>query len=89
MFPMTLHMNALNANEKYHYLDSSLVTNSSNPRRINAGDIKLYGNSCLVIFYDSFNNSYDYTDLGKVDNVNEFVAELGGGNVTITFELAN
>ena len=89
MFPMTLHMSDLNANEKYHYLDSSLVTNSSNPRRINAGDIKLYGNSCLVVFYDSFSTSYSYTDLGKVDDVEGFVSELGRGDVTITFELAN
>lgn len=89
MFPMTLHMSDLNANEKYHYLDSSLVTNSSNPRRINAGDIKLYGNNCLVVFYDSFNTSYSYTDLGKVDNVEGFISELGRGDVTMTFELAN
>ena len=89
MFPMTLHMNDLNANEKYHYLDSSLVTNSSNPRRINAGDIKLYGNNCLVVFYDSFNTSYSYTDLGEVDNVEGFISELGRGDVTMTFELAN
>ena len=89
MFPMTLHMSDLNANEKYHYLDSSLVTNSSNPRRINAGDIKLYGNNCLVVFYDSFSTSYSYTDLGKVDDVEGFVSELGRGDVTITFELAN
>ena len=89
MFPMTLHMNDLNANEKYHYLDSSLVTNSSNPRRINAGDIKLYGNNCLVVFYDSFNTSYSYTDLGEVDNVEGFISELGRGDVTMTFELVD
>lgn len=89
MFPMTLHMSDLNANEKYHYLDSSLVTNSSNPRRINAGDIKLYGNNCLVVFYDSFNTSYSYTDLGKVDNVEGFISELGRGDVTMTFELVD
>lgn len=89
MFPMTLHMSDLNANEKYHYLDSSLVTNSSNTRRINAGDIKLYGNNCLVVFYDSFNTSYSYTDLGKVDNVEGFISELGRGNVTMTFELVD
>lgn len=89
MFPMTLHMSDLNANEKYHYLDSSLVTNSSNPRRINAGDIKLYGNNCLVVFYDSFNTSYSYTDLGEVDNVEGFISELGRGDVTMTFELVD
>lgn len=89
MFPMTLNMSDLHSNEKYNYLDTSLTTNSSTPRRINSGDIKLYGNNCLVIFYDSFSNSYSYTDLGKVDNVDDFVAELGSGSVTITFELAN
>ena len=89
MFPMTIQMSDLHSNEKYNYLDSSLTTNSSTPRRVNAGDIKLYGNSCLVVFYDSFSNSYSYTDLGRVDNVNDFVSELGSGSVNITFELAN
>lgn len=89
MLPMTLHMSDLHANEKYNYLDSSLTTNSNTPGRINAGDIKLFGNNCLVVFYDSFSTSYSYTDLGKVDDVNGFVSELGRGDVTITFELPN
>lgn len=69
-------------------MNSNLTTNSSSPRRINSGDIKLFGSNCLVVFYDSFNTSYSYTDLGKIDNVDEFVKELGRENVTITFELA-
>lgn len=89
MLPLTLNMSEMNSNEKYNYLESSLPTNSSVPNRINAGDIKLYGNDCLVIFYKSFNTSYSYTNLGKIDNANEFISELGRGNVTITFELAN
>lgn len=89
MFPMTIQMSDLHSNEKYNYLDSSLTTNSYIPNRINAGDIKLYGNNCLVVFYESFSNSYSYTDLGRVDNVDAFVSELDSGNVTITFELAN
>ena len=88
-FPMTIQMSDLHSNEKYKYLDSSLTTNSSTPRTINAGDIKLYGDDCLVIFYKSFSNSYSYTDLGKIDNVSEFVSELNQENVTITFELTN
>ena len=88
MFPMTLNMSEMNSNEKYNYLDTALTTNSSRPNRINAGDIKLYGNDCLVVFYKSFNTVYSYTDLGRVDNVNDFVSELGSGSVTITFELA-
>lgn len=89
MFPMTLHMSDLHANEKYNYLSSSLTTNSNIPERIHAGDIKLFGNNCLVVFYDSFSTSYSYTDLGKVDDVDGFVSELGRGDITITFELAN
>ena len=87
MFPMTLNMSDLNSNEKYNYLNTTLPTNTYRPNRINAGDIKLYGNNCLVVFYESFNTSYSYTDLGKVDNADEFVAELGSGSVSIRFEL--
>lgn len=88
-FPMTLNMSDLHSNEKYNYLDFNLSTKASKPKSINAGDIKLYGNNCLVIFYKSFSNTYSYTDLGKVDNANSFVSELGSGNVSMRFELAN
>ena len=89
MFPITIQMSDLNSNEKYNYLDTTLTTNSNRPGRINAGDIKLYGNNCLVVFYESFSSSYSYTDLGRVDNVETFASELGSGSVNIRFELAN
>ena len=88
MLPLTLDMSDLNSNEKYNYLDTNLTTNGSRVNRINAGDIKLFGSNCLVVFYESFNTSYSYTNLGRVDNANDFVSELGSGSVTITFELA-
>ena len=88
MFPMTLNMSELNSNEKDNYLDTDLTTNSSRQSRINAGDIKLYGSNCLVVFYESFNTSYSYTNLGTVDDVDVFVSELGNGSVTITFDVA-
>lgn len=88
MFPMKLNMSEMNSNEKYNYLDSNLPTNTTSPRTINAGDIKLYGNNCLVVFYKTFSTPYSYTNLGKVDNVNDFINELGRGNVNIRFELA-
>lgn len=87
-FPMILDMSDLNSNEKYNYLDYKLTTNSSRPSKINVGDIKLYGDNCLVIFYESFFNSYSYTDLGRVDDVDDFISELGKDTVTIKFELA-
>ena len=80
--PQELNMNELNGNEKYIYLDKSLPTNSENIKRIKAGDVMLYGNNCLVIFYKSFNTSYSYTKIGHIDNL----PDLGDGNIKVTFE---
>ena len=82
MLPKELNMSELNGNEKYIYLDTTLPTNSSNPKRINAGDVMLYGNNCLVIFYKSFDTSYSYTRIGHIDDL----PNLGNGNITVKFE---
>ena len=47
LLPLDFNMQELNGNEKYVYLDKSLPTSSSNPRRINAGDVMLYGNNFI------------------------------------------
>ena len=70
------------ANEKYIYLDNSLPTNSSKPKYINAGDVMLYGNNCLVIFYQSFDTTYSYTKIGHIDDL----ANLGNDNIHVIFE---
>ena len=54
LLPKELNMNELNGNEKYVYLDTTLPTNPYNPKKINAGDVMLFGSNCLVIFYKSF-----------------------------------
>ena len=82
MLPLELNMSELNGNEKYVYLDKSLATNSLKPKRINAGDIMLYGDDCLVIFYKSFDTSYSYTKIGHIDNLED----LGKSNVAVKFE---
>jgi len=82
LLPFDITMNELNGNEKYIYLDNTLPTNSFNPKHINAGDVMLYGNNCLVIFYKSFDTSYSYTKIGYVDNL----PNLGNGNVSVKFE---
>ena len=82
LLPMEFTMNELNGNEKYIYLDNTLPTNSYNPNRINAGDVMLYGNNCLVIFYKSFDTSYSYTKIGHIDNLED----LGTGNITVKLE---
>ena len=85
MLPLTLNMSELNGNEKYYYLDTSLPTNASRPSGIKTGDIMLYGNSCLVLFYESFSTSYSYTPIGHIDDPAGLAAALGGGSVQVTF----
>lgn len=87
MLPLTLNMSELNGNEKYFYLDSDLPTNASRPSGIHAGDLMLYGSSCLVLFYESFSTSYSYTPLGHIEDVTGLAEALGNGSVTVTFEI--
>jgi len=82
LLPQELNMRELNGNEKYIYLDTTLPTNSSNPKRINAGDVMLYGDNCLVIFYKSFDTSYSYTKIGHIDNL----PNLGNDSISVKFE---
>ena len=81
MLPQKFIMNELNGNEKYIYLDTTLPTNASIPQMINKGDIMLYGNNCLVIFYQSFSTSYRYTKIGHINDL----PDLGNDSILIEF----
>ena len=81
MFYSLYNMSELNGNEKYIYLDKTLPTNSYSPKHIEVGDIMLYGNDCLVVFYKSFDTNYSYTKIGHIDNLED----LGEENVKIKF----
>lgn len=84
--PLTVDMSELNGNEKYNYLSSNLRADTSScPGRINEGDLMLYGNSCLVLFYKTFNTSYSYVKLGHIDNTTGLTDAIGSGSVTVTF----
>ena len=82
LLPQEYNMNELNGNEKYIYINSSLTTNSYNPKHIEKGDVMLYGDNCLVIFYKSFDTSYSYTKIGHIENLDD----LGNGNIKAKFE---
>ena len=86
LLPLTVTMNELNGNEKYHYLSSSLPTAAYQPGTIHAGDLMLYGNNCVVLFYETFNSSYSYTRIGAIDDPSGLASALGSGNVSVRFE---
>lgn len=86
MLPLSLNMNELNGNEKYYDLPSSLPTSLVRPSTIHNGDLMLYGNRTLVLFYKSFSNSYNYSRIGRVNNPLMLENALGEGNVTVRFE---
>lgn len=79
LLPIEMRMNELNGNEKYYYLDKILPTDSKNPKNIKSGDIMLYGDDCLVIFYKSFDTNYAYTKVGHIDNL----PDLGNDDVVV------
>ncbi len=85
MLPLTLEMNELNGNEKYSYLDEDLPVDAYNPKIINSGDIMLFGKNCLVLFYDTFQSGYSYTNIGKLENAEGLYKAVGKGNITVTF----
>lgn len=87
LLPLTIDMTELNGNEKYNYLSTTLPRDASNPGTIHAGDIMLYGNSCVVLFYETFNTSYSYTRIGAIDDPTGLAAALGTGDVTVRFEM--
>ena len=78
-------MTELNGNEKYNYLSTTLPTNPSCPGTINTGDILLYGNNCVVVFYKTFNTSYNYTKIGRITDPSTLENVVGSGAVSIRF----
>lgn len=86
-FPLTLNMSELNGNEKYFYMDKELPTDTYQPGQISAGDLMLYGNNCLVLFYESSSSGYSYTRLGRVDDPAGLAEALGAGSVEAVFSV--
>ena len=82
ILPNEFNMTELNGNEKYIYLDTNLPSNPVSVKHINKGDVMLYGDNCLVIFYKSFDTSYSYTKIGHIENLNN----LGNDSVLVKIE---
>lgn len=81
--PMTINMLELNGNEKYYYLSDRLPAVPKKVENIKNGDIMLFGDNCLVIFYKDFKTSYSYTKIGHIENSYNLGVLLGKGNVKV------
>lgn len=84
--PMTINMSMYGDFEQVGSLDMSLPHNDT---RITTepGDVILYSGNQIVLFYGS--NTWSYTRLGKIINMNEEQLRelLSKGNVTITISI--
>lgn len=86
--PLTVNMSELNGNEKFSNISGNLRADmSSCPETINLGDIMLYGNNCIVLFYKTFNTSYSYVKLGHIADPTGLAKAVGSGSVQVTFSI--
>lgn len=83
--PLALDMSELNGNEKHADLREALPANASRPGTIRNGDLMLYGTNTLVVFYATFESSYSYTRLGRVDDPAGLPQALGRRGVRVVF----
>ena len=81
---ITLQMSDYAGFEKVGALGTSLPS-SDRPTTTQAGDIVLYQGDQIVLFYGS--NSWNYTRLGQIEELNGWQEALGNGDVSVTFSL--
>lgn len=88
LLPLDVRMSELNGNEKYHYLLEELPSNDILPGVVHAGDVMLYSEDCLVVFYETFSTSYRYTPIGHVCDAEGLIEALGNGSADVSFSIA-
>ncbi len=78
-------MTDVNSNEKAFELTEALPGASANPGTITNGELMLYRSNTIVLFYESFDTSYSYARIGRLDDPVGLAEVLGAGDVTVTF----
>ena len=84
---ITLNMRDLNKNEKYFHFSKNFPMDKFSLKMINSGDLMLWNDNSLVLFYETFSTNYQYTKVGKIDNPNMLAQTLGSDDIKITFDL--
>ena len=85
--PLTLRMDDLNGNEKHAQLPKASPASGTRPGTIRNGDLMLFGSTTLVLFYLTFDSSYEYTRLGRVNDPDGLAEALRARDVRVTFAM--
>ncbi len=87
LLPLELRMEELNGNEKHGELPVPLPVSPQLPGTIRRGDLLLWGDRTLVLFYAGLHSPYRYTVLGRLADP----SCLGGieGQRQVTIRLTN
>lgn len=86
LLPLDIEMEELNGNEKYHLLDERLPTDAFAFGAINSGDIMLFQDNILVIFYKTHRSDYRYTRIGVIEDTVDLEQAVGKGSVKVAIE---
>ena len=82
--PAVIQMRDYGGFEKVGSLGTTLPAEDSQ-MTTQAGDIVLYQENQIVLFYGS--NTWSYTKLGEIDDLSGWEEALGSGDVTVTFSV--
>lgn len=83
--PEAFTMSNLNGNEIYKYVDYTLPKNAKKVNKVHKGDIMLYGNDCIVIFYKTFKTGYKYTKIGRITKTSGLKKAVSKKKVKVKF----
>lgn len=83
ILPEEFAMKDLHQNEKYFELPKALPVQAEKVGKIEIGDVLLYGDQTLVIFYQSSETSYSYTRIGRIRQPELLAEQLGNGDVIV------
>ena len=58
---------------------------SQSVNQINKGDLMLFHDNCLVLFYQDFLSKYQYTRIGQIDDAGNINQIVGAGDLVVSF----
>lgn len=89
--PFTVTMSDLKNNEKYYRFSENLPEmTTERPEIIHEGEIMSWNSHTLVLFYQTFTNSYGgYNRIGVIEDPTGLKEVLGAEDVEVIFSLRN